>query len=203
MRSRPNGEDDGKKEFRLVRIKNQEDFATGAADLGIFIARSPQAEVGCPCYYVAHILPDGIVKRCVQPLGNRACMNLPQSGPDFVYKLLHESGFSWINSRGSVSEVEYKLGAYTHARTTSIIPQNIKPSLPFMDDDDDVAAPLSLSCHAAPPPSRSSSLPSVAIAEAEEKKKLAFCLSRRRLLRKMGTSERERAWQRPNRRRAG
>ena len=89
MRSRPNGEDDGKKEFRLVRIKNQEDFATGAADLGIFIARSPQAEVGCPCYYVAHILPDGIVKRCVQPLGNRACMNLPHSGPDFVYKLLH------------------------------------------------------------------------------------------------------------------
>ena len=73
MKSRQAKEDDGKKEFRLVRIKNVEegfDAAAAAAvgaDLGIFIARSPQAEVGCPGYYVAHILQDGIVKRFVRP----------------------------------------------------------------------------------------------------------------------------------------
>ena len=69
MKSRQAKEDDGKKEFRLVRIKNPEGFAPGStavgADLGIFIARSPQAEVGCPGYYVAHIVQDGVVKRFV------------------------------------------------------------------------------------------------------------------------------------------
>ena len=66
MKSKQAQEDDGKKEFRLVRIKNSEG-ATVGEDLGIFIARSPQAEVGCPGYYVAHILQNGIVKRFYRP----------------------------------------------------------------------------------------------------------------------------------------
>ena len=74
MKSRQAKEDDGKKEFRLVRIKNPEGFpaaaATVGADLGIFIARSPQLEVGCPGYYVAHILQDGIVKRFARKLSD-------------------------------------------------------------------------------------------------------------------------------------
>ena len=74
MKSRQAKEDDGKKEFRLVRIKNPEGFpaaaATVGADLGIFIARSPQVEVGCPGYYVAHILQDGIVKRFARKLSD-------------------------------------------------------------------------------------------------------------------------------------
>ena len=78
MKSRAANEDDGKKEFRLVRIKGSEGFSAAAvgADLGIFIARSPQAEVGCPGYYVAHILQDGIVKRYIDflPLGRPSAL---------------------------------------------------------------------------------------------------------------------------------
>ena len=47
-----------KKEFRLVRLPafNQE-------NLGIFIARQSQVDIGCHGYFVAHIVPNGLVKR--------------------------------------------------------------------------------------------------------------------------------------------
>ena len=49
-----------RREFRLVRLRN--DFES---DLGIFIARSQQPDIGCQGYYVAFVLPDGLVKRYV------------------------------------------------------------------------------------------------------------------------------------------
>ena len=54
----------GKKEFRLVRLA----FLTGNAgscesQLGIFIARQNQLDIGCFGYFVAHIVPNGLVKR--------------------------------------------------------------------------------------------------------------------------------------------
>ena len=45
-----------KKEFRLVRIQLNE-------NLGIFLARQNQVEIGCHGYFVVYILPDGLVKR--------------------------------------------------------------------------------------------------------------------------------------------
>eukprot|EP00095_Tigriopus_kingsejongensis_P005692 maker-scaffold158_size296719-snap-gene-1.24 protein:Tk05692 transcript:maker-scaffold158_size296719-snap-gene-1.24-mRNA-1 annotation:"domain protein" len=50
--------DQGKKEFRLVRMKNRYQ-----SDLGIFIARCQQPDIGCPGYYVAFIQPRGFVQR--------------------------------------------------------------------------------------------------------------------------------------------
>ena len=47
-----------RKEFRLVRLRNQFE-----SDLGLFIARSPLEELGCPAYNVAYILPGGLVNR--------------------------------------------------------------------------------------------------------------------------------------------
>lgn len=46
------------KEFRLIRLKNRHQ-----SDLGIFIARCQQPEIGFPGYYVAFILPRGFVQR--------------------------------------------------------------------------------------------------------------------------------------------
>ncbi|XP_059082309.1 uncharacterized protein LOC131879868 isoform X2 [Tigriopus californicus] len=46
------------KEFRLIRLKNRHQ-----ADLGIFIARCQQPDIGFPGYYVAFILPRGFVQR--------------------------------------------------------------------------------------------------------------------------------------------
>ncbi len=47
-----------RKEFRLVRLRNEYE-----SDLGLFIAKSQQEDLGCPAYHVAYILPGGIVKR--------------------------------------------------------------------------------------------------------------------------------------------
>ena len=46
------------KEFRLVRLKN-----LNGSDLGIFIARNIHADIGCPGYYVAYVLANGLVAR--------------------------------------------------------------------------------------------------------------------------------------------
>lgn len=50
---------DGKKEFKLVRLTGNDNH------LGIFIARQNQLlpKSGCHGYYVAHIIPDGMVSR--------------------------------------------------------------------------------------------------------------------------------------------
>lgn len=46
-----------KKEFRLVRMQLDDE------NLGIFLARQNQVEIGCHGYFVVYILPDGLVKR--------------------------------------------------------------------------------------------------------------------------------------------
>ena len=66
-----------KKEFRLVRLafgnscysnfeqsSNSRSTSQGiTSQLGIFIARQDQPDIGCHGYFVAHIVPDGLVKR--------------------------------------------------------------------------------------------------------------------------------------------
>lgn len=50
-----------KKEFRLVRLLF--DPSASGPQLGIFIARQDQIDIGCHGYFVAHIMPNGLVKR--------------------------------------------------------------------------------------------------------------------------------------------
>ena len=45
------------KEFRLIRLRND------SGDLGIFIAKSEDRDDHHIGYYVAFIMPDGVVKR--------------------------------------------------------------------------------------------------------------------------------------------
>jgi len=62
-----------KKEFRLVRLAFGHSYSNcessnsrstqGTSQLGIFIARQDQPDIGCHGYFVAHIVPDGLVKR--------------------------------------------------------------------------------------------------------------------------------------------
>ena len=58
-----------KKEFRLVRLafsallEPHHGQAAALTTLGIFIARQDQSDIGCHGYFVAHIVPDGLVKR--------------------------------------------------------------------------------------------------------------------------------------------
>jgi hypothetical protein len=49
----------GRKEFRLVRLVNN----GLESHLGIFIAKKSQTDIGCHGFYVAHIMPDGLVMR--------------------------------------------------------------------------------------------------------------------------------------------
>ena len=49
------------KDFRLVRLTSHRQ--TGLSELGVFVARVHQVEIGCAGYFIAHIVPDGLVKR--------------------------------------------------------------------------------------------------------------------------------------------
>ncbi len=67
LETRPNkGEEEGldsankKKEFRLVRLAFD---MSHWAQLGIFLARQEQVDIGCYGYFVAHIVPTGLVMR--------------------------------------------------------------------------------------------------------------------------------------------
>ena len=72
-----NNNNNDEKEFRLVRLRND------SGDLGIFIARSTsqqqqqqqQQHVG---YFVAFIMPDGVVKRSVSLVAHCILLNTIQ-----------------------------------------------------------------------------------------------------------------------------
>ena len=53
------------KEFRLITLSTNYGSQSGDFQnhLGIFIARKSQNDIGCHGYFIAHVMPDGLVKR--------------------------------------------------------------------------------------------------------------------------------------------
>ena len=55
-----------RKDFRLVRLTSGTGGRSGAglAELGVFVARVHLGpEIGCAGYFIAHVVPDGLIKR--------------------------------------------------------------------------------------------------------------------------------------------